>query len=338
MPKISVIVPVYNKKIYIEKCINSILNQTFVDFELIIINDGSTDGSDKICDKFKNIDSRIKVIHTKNNGVSNARNIGMENISGKYIQFIDCDDYIERDMFKELYSIMVSYNPDLIVSGITKISYKSDNLQEILPKLSGLKNKKEILYTFAEEQHTTGLYGYISNKFINRESLLNLNLKFDNRLKVAEDLDYYLGIYKYSNNIYIHRKSYYYYMLNNQNSSMQNLDRNYYLDQLKIILKEKNLLMENSILDFRIVDLAITNFALCFIYANFSWNYLNTKMMLGNIYEDNEIIDSVTYKNKNIFKKIIVFLLKYKSNILTYGLLGARQVCENLYRKFKYGS
>ena len=98
-PKISIIVPVYNVEQYLSKCIDSILNQTFKDFELILINDGSTDKSGDICDFYKQKDKRIKVIHKNNEGVAKTRNVGIANANAEYIGFIDSDDWIENDMY-----------------------------------------------------------------------------------------------------------------------------------------------------------------------------------------------------------------------------------------------
>lgn len=97
MPKISIIVPVYNVEKYLRKCIDSILNQTFKDFELILIDDGSTDESGKICDEYNLKDNRIKVIHKENGGLSSARNAGLDIAQGEYIGFVDSDDWIESD-------------------------------------------------------------------------------------------------------------------------------------------------------------------------------------------------------------------------------------------------
>lgn len=102
MPLLSIIIPVYNKEQFLENCFNSIFEQTFKDFELILINDGSTDGSGKICDDFKLKDDRIKVFHQENRGVSATRNLGIELSSGDYIGFIDADDEIENDMYEIL--------------------------------------------------------------------------------------------------------------------------------------------------------------------------------------------------------------------------------------------
>ena len=94
MPKLSIIVCTYNRENTLEKCINSILNQTFSDFELIIVDDGSTDNSNKIYEKYKAFDNRVRVIFKENSGLGDARNIGLDNSTGEYIGFVDSDDYI----------------------------------------------------------------------------------------------------------------------------------------------------------------------------------------------------------------------------------------------------
>lgn len=114
-PKISIIVPVYNVEKYLDRCIKSILNQTYKDFELILINDGSTDNSGNICDEYKKIDNRIVVIHKKNGGTSSARNDGIDIAKGKYIGFVDSDDYIEENMYYELYNDIKINNSDISI-------------------------------------------------------------------------------------------------------------------------------------------------------------------------------------------------------------------------------
>lgn len=115
MPKISIIVPIYNVEKYIEKCIQSILNQTFSDFELILVNDGSTDSCGEICDKYKKLDDRIIVIHKVNGGLSSARNAGIDIARGEYIGFIDSDDYIHEKMYEILYNNAITYNSDIVI-------------------------------------------------------------------------------------------------------------------------------------------------------------------------------------------------------------------------------
>ena len=98
---ISVIVPVYNVELYLRKCLNSVVNQTYRDLEILIIDDGSTDGSGEICDEYRK-DERVRVFHTDNRGLSCARNLGLDNATGEWIGFVDSDDWIEPDMYEVL--------------------------------------------------------------------------------------------------------------------------------------------------------------------------------------------------------------------------------------------
>ena len=115
---ISIIVPVYNSEKYLDKCIKSILSQTYKNYELILIDDGSNDNSPKICDKYSKLDKRVIVIHKKNGGVSSARNAGLEIAKGQYISFVDSDDWIEKDMCEILISNAQMYNADISMCGI----------------------------------------------------------------------------------------------------------------------------------------------------------------------------------------------------------------------------
>lgn len=114
-PEISIIVPVYNDELYLKDCLNSILQQTFQEFEVIIVNNGSTDQSGMICDQYAGQDSRIKVIHQEYLGVSVARNTGIQNAIGKYIGFVDGDDYISENMYGELYNLCNETGSDIAV-------------------------------------------------------------------------------------------------------------------------------------------------------------------------------------------------------------------------------
>jgi len=110
---ITVIIPVYNVEKYLNRCIESIINQTYKNLEIILVDDGSTDNSGKICDEYALKDNRIKVIHKQNGGVSSARNKGLEVATGEYIGFVDSDDYIEKDMYEYLYNGCVFFNAQI---------------------------------------------------------------------------------------------------------------------------------------------------------------------------------------------------------------------------------
>ena len=117
-PKVSIIVPVYNVQEYLDRCINSLKNQSLTDIEIILVDDSSTDSSLEICKKASDEDLRIKVIHKVNEGAGLARNEALKTATGEYIGFLDSDDYVEADMFKTLYEKAIKYNSDLVMSGV----------------------------------------------------------------------------------------------------------------------------------------------------------------------------------------------------------------------------
>lgn len=127
---ISVIVPIYNVEKYLKRCIESILNQTYFNIEIILVNDGSTDNSLEIANEYKKNDSRIKVISKKNGGLSSARNIGIDNANGKYLTFIDSDDYISSDYIEILYNSIIKYNSDISVA-IFKLVFEDNSQKRI---------------------------------------------------------------------------------------------------------------------------------------------------------------------------------------------------------------
>lgn len=116
-PLISIIVPVYNVEPYVSKCLESILRQTYQNIEIIIIDDGSTDGGSDICDAYAHKDKRIKVIHQSNEGVSGARNVGLRIAKGEFIGFVDSDDWIEADMYEYLLQNIQQQDADIAICG-----------------------------------------------------------------------------------------------------------------------------------------------------------------------------------------------------------------------------
>lgn len=127
MPKLSIIVPVYNVEKYLGRCLDSILRQTFSDFELLLVNDGSTDGSTEICDIYAKNDARIRIIHQSNSGQGMARNAGLSVATGEYIGFVDSDDWIAGDMYEHLISILERYGCDVAETGCRLVGKGSPN-------------------------------------------------------------------------------------------------------------------------------------------------------------------------------------------------------------------
>lgn len=144
--KISVIVPVYNVKLYLHKCVDSILDQTYQNIEVLLIDDGSTDGSSDICDAYTEKDSRIKVVHKKNGGLSSARNTGLDMATGEYILFVDSDDYINIEMIQRLYDALVKTGADMSVCNIRRIGVDGVTTFPYLEKIVRDEELDEALY------------------------------------------------------------------------------------------------------------------------------------------------------------------------------------------------
>lgn len=141
MKLVSVIIPVYNTEKYLEKCINGFINQTYSNLEIILIDDGSTDNSPLLCDRFKYIDHRIKVIHKKNGGLSEARNVGIEASTGELITFFDSDDYVDQNYIEYLYYLKNKFQTqistcyyNIVSENGTILSRKKENVEKLLEK------------------------------------------------------------------------------------------------------------------------------------------------------------------------------------------------------------
>lgn len=183
---ISVIIPVHNSEQYLEKCINSILEQRYTDFEIILINDGSKDRSGDICDLYVKNDARVQVIHSENRGVSVARNKGLEVATGKYIFFLDSDDYVDQDKFNSLYTILKKENIDFLASGFSRVS----NERKIFvneKNSSRVTNSEELCCDLIHWRFKVCMGSF----FV--ESTIAKSIKFDENTKYGEDLEY---IYK----------------------------------------------------------------------------------------------------------------------------------------------
>lgn len=129
MSLISVIIPIYNVEKYLDKCVDSIINQTYKNLEIILVDDGSPDNCPKMCDDYAKKDSRIKVVHKENGGLSDARNAGMEVATGEYVSFIDSDDYISLDFYETLLETIVDNDSDIVECGVVKF-YEDNSFDE----------------------------------------------------------------------------------------------------------------------------------------------------------------------------------------------------------------
>jgi len=144
-PLISIIVPVYNVEKYLERCLDTLLNQTYSKLEIILVNDGSTDNSGAICDKYERKDKRIKVIHQLNKGLSGARNTGIKNVKGEYLGFVDSDDWVELNMFEIMLQTSIEKKVDVVECQLNKTDNKTDGTLLPIIKNAHIENRSDTL-------------------------------------------------------------------------------------------------------------------------------------------------------------------------------------------------
>ena len=191
MPELSIIVPIYKVEKYLPKCIESILNQSFTDFELILVDDGSPDYCGLICDEYAGKDSRVKVIHQNNQGVSAARNAALDVAAGRYLGFVDADDWIEKDMYQTMLQTAFANGADVVICGI---QYFTENGILIREDLKGCKcfSQKELLINLYGKPNPMG--GGCVNKVFLRSKIENV--RFNPNLSMAEDWVYLFECFK----------------------------------------------------------------------------------------------------------------------------------------------
>lgn len=226
-PKISIITPVYNADLYLEECLNSLVNQTLEDIEIICVNDNSKDKSLKILQNFAKKDKRIKIINfDETSGQSRARNVALESVSGEYIGFVDADDFVDLDMFEKMYK--KSQNADMVMCQ-TKVfddkvkTYKDDAyfaLECFDDKFAEKPFTHEDTVDFITEINVS-----VWNKIYRTKFLKKLGVKFQEGF-IYEDLPYFYEVYTQAKKVVLLKEFLYSYRINNQNSTMTRTDKN----------------------------------------------------------------------------------------------------------------
>lgn len=223
-PVISVIVPVYNVENYLAKCLDSILNQTFSNIEIICVNDGSTDNSRKILETYKNKDSRIKIVDKKNGGLSSARNAGMKVATGEFYSFIDSDDWIDITMLEKLYNNMLEHESDISICAVHQFDETNQRIDDSNP-----------YYTleYFDKTFDNRAFSYVDtkpfimdvcvmawNKLYRRSLIEKCNAEFPDGL-IFEDGPFFFTIFFKTQKVSIVRDFLYYYRINRKNSIIQ---------------------------------------------------------------------------------------------------------------------
>ena len=309
MPRLSIIVPIYNVEKYLSRCIESILNQTFKDFELILVNDGSTDNCKEICEKYKRMDSRIIVANKKNGGLSSARNLGIDISKGDYIGFVDSDDFIDVHMYEILLNTINAYDSDIVICDYYKVNEYDIKKYEKMKSNNKDINVENINNIDAIERIITrDIKIVVAWNKIYKRSLFD-NLRYKEGVICEDEFLAHRIFYKCNKVSIINQKLYYYIQrkgsIINSPFSSKDFDKIYAIKDRVDFLNEKKIT--------NLIDKAEKSFMDYFV-----WNYFTGYQRLGNIeYELKRLkkeFNSVFYRildNKfiSLNEKITLFIL-----------------------------
>lgn len=232
---ISIITPVYNSEKFLRTCIESVLKQSYKDFELILINDGSTDRSESICDEFAAKYSNIKVFHQKNKGVSSARNHGLEKVQGEWVTFLDSDDEIKEDYLKTLDED--SKDVDIVYQGLLK-KQKDDKIMRLLDFNDEIITPKAFYKKF-----TVSSLGYIGGKLFKTKIIRNHSVRFDSGLSFSEDSLFILNYLEFVNSLKLSSAKNYLYQKDDPGIKKKKYDYEKELELLKKIDSQTDIIL-----------------------------------------------------------------------------------------------
>lgn len=308
---VSVVVPIYNVELYMRKCIDTIISQTYKELEIILVDDGSTDTSGKIADEYKNKDSRIQVIHKTNGGLSDARNKGMKVAKGKYICFIDSDDYIEKNMIENMVKQIQKTNSDVVICGFY-VDYEDKSGKLIRREARQLEGKIDL-----EKMNPTflGMLGYAWNKIYSLNFLRKNNFEFEKGLSMIEDTEFNTRVLSKAN-IALNQGIYNHYV----QRPRETLGNKKYDNFLELIIRyckcREVLLKKWNVEEKKIQELKRIYFLSSvkrYVKIITSYDKATFKDSVNKLYKNDEIKRVLINKENKSFKdKIFCFLLKHK--------------------------
>lgn len=239
MPLLSIIIPVYNVERYIERCVNSIINQSYQNFELIIIDDGSIDGSSKILDVLSSNDNRIQVYHVKNGGVSRARNLGLSFSKGDFIAFVDADDIVKNEMYTEMISIAQTENYDMVQCNYEDLYEDGNVFQHNEIGTLAIENEDDMIIACMERV----IYANIFTKLFRKKTISSIY--FDESIEYAEDLKFVVDCCEASKKIKLIELVGYQYFQRNDSADHKKINESY-LSILKVADYFKKMYFNNN--------------------------------------------------------------------------------------------
>ena len=296
--KFSIIIPVYNTEKYIDECLTSLLNQTYSNFEIIIVDDGSNDSSYSICKKYQRKDNRIKLYKQKNSGVSSARNLGITKCNGEYILFVDSDDYLSYNALENI--VKYTDNDTLISFGYIKKYRNKEVIYKSVDKL--YDNYNDILECIFLN---SAINGYLANKVFSAKIIKKNNLKLDTKIHYSEDLQFTLKYLSFGSKLLNVNLPLYYYRMRKSSASY-----NYITNKNATILDSYKMLLNTYSHNCKIKN----KIELIYLYNYWKFKDIcNDKFTLEKIVKrEKEIINN----NKlNYFEKIKYYVIYRNKSI-----------------------
>jgi len=322
--KLSIIVPVYNVEKYLEHCLTSIVQQTYRDLEIIIVNDGSTDASPIICDAFAAKDQRIKVIHQFNGGVSVARNSGIEAATGDYLTFVDSDDWLEAEMYESMIApIKRKPDIDMVMCDVTLITGK-EAIKITEPITSGYYSKPQIiseLYPVLLVREDFGKIPIVSacNCLMRRTVLINNNIRFEPSLSCSEDYLFMAGIMIHTTSFYYLKGKHFYNYLQREESRSKKFQPDWWPNLLDLNARLKDLLSDSKEFDFeRQLKLQLIHsvlFVTGSIFKNKLISASEKVTLIKKIFKEPELATAFTNLNfdkQSLSIKVVLFLVRHQ--------------------------
>lgn len=337
MIKISVIIPVYNVEKYLKKCIQSVINQSLKEIEIILVDDGSGDLSGKICDDFAKCDSRIKVIHQKNRGPSAARNRGIETARGEYISFVDSDDYLDEKMLEVLYSKGKEHNIDIVFCDLVRDKFGNAKIKEFDLPRDVIIDRNGVL-EFIKSYKNVFSVNHIYAKIHKRDLLADNNILFPEDLKLQEDTVFVLESMIHADSLYCISGSYYSHIKRADSLTTKKYRKDIHFYYNKAYLTVLDLYRKNHIewTEKEVTDRTVLQMIICMFNINNSplsskeketvYRELGSLEMTENIFKNVKICDFpldnyfMSVKKSGFAKHLIQVLHKkyfmYKINLL----------------------
>ena len=300
----SIIVPVYNCEQYLEKCLNSLLKQSYKNIEIILINDGSNDNSEKICLNYKKLDSRIKYYKKDNGGVSSARNLGINVCNGDYITFLDSDDYLDIDTIEFINNYINKSDIDLIRYGFIKEYGFYSKKSKFVSETNKIIFKDSFKSDICPNIVITNDLANCTTSFIKKQIIEEI--RFDTTLKYGEDRKFIIEIFSNCNSILFLNECKYHYVYN-VDSATNVVDNFKLLKQLKDVINSNigsvNLIKEK----FNYIDdtlkISITNDICNYLSSVCKFkNYKSYEIILNDLFSDKDFIEILNENNYNYHK------------------------------------